>query len=183
MIQTKTDLMLYLEKDKQALGRKRKRPSPFDDIWIFEIALRHHEYYKNTNQGGVITRCKKAFWQFIHYHYGVRLGYEIPTNVFDYGLRINHRGTLVVNPKARIGKWCDIHACVNIGQGLDQQAPCVGDNCWIGPGAKLFGGITIGDGVMIGAGAVVNKSFGSQLRIAGVPAKIIKEEGEPYHRK
>lgn len=52
MIQTKTDLMLYLEKDKQALGRKRKRPSPFDDIWIFEIALRHHEYYKNTNQGG-----------------------------------------------------------------------------------------------------------------------------------
>ena len=46
-----------------------------------------------------------------------------------------------------------------------------------------FGGITIGDGVMIGAGAVVNRSFGNQVRIAGVPAKVVKEEGEPYHRK
>ena len=123
------------------------------------------------------------FWQFLHYHYGVRLGYEIPINVFDYGLRINHRGTLIVNSKARIGKWCDVHACVNIGEGLDQKAPRIGDNCWIGPGAKLFGGITIGNGVMIGAGAVVDRSFGDQLRIAGVPAKVIKQEGEPYHRK
>lgn len=38
-------------------------------------------------------------------------------------------------------------------------------------------------GVMIGAGAVVDRSFGDQLRIAGVPAKVIKQEGEPYHRK
>ena len=104
-------------------------------------------------------------------------------NVFDYGLRINHRGTIIVNAKTRIGKWCDIHACGNIGEGLDRQAPHIGDNCWIGPGAKLFGGITIGDGVMIGAGAVVNRSFGNQVRIAGVPAKVVKEEGEPYHRK
>ena len=80
-------------------------------------------------------------------------------------------------------KWCDVHACVNIGEGLGQKAPQIGDNCWIGPGAKLFGGITIGKGVMIGAGAVVNKSFGDQLRIAGVPARVIKQEGEPYHRK
>ena len=133
--------------------------------------------------GGVISHCKRIFWSFLHYHYGVRLGFEIPVNVFDYGLRINHRGTIIVNAKTRIGKWCDIHACVNIGEGLDRQAPHIGDNCWIGPGAKLFGGITIGDGVMIGAGAVVNRSFGNLVRIAGVPAKVVKEEREPYHRK
>ena len=53
MIQTKEDLRLYLEKDKQALGITRKRPCLVgDDIWKFEIALRYHEYLKNVNGGG-----------------------------------------------------------------------------------------------------------------------------------
>lgn len=53
MIQTKEDLRLYLEKDKQALGITRKRPCLVgDDIWKFEIALRYHEYLTNVNGGG-----------------------------------------------------------------------------------------------------------------------------------
>ncbi len=53
MIQTKEDLRLYLEKDKQALGITRKRPCLVgDDIWKFEIALRYHEYLTNINGGG-----------------------------------------------------------------------------------------------------------------------------------
>lgn len=53
MIQTKEDLRLYLEKDKQALGITRKRPRLVgDDIWKFEIALRYYEYLKNINGGG-----------------------------------------------------------------------------------------------------------------------------------
>ena len=72
---------------------------------------------------------------------------------------------------------------VNIGESLDKKAPCLGDNCWIGPGAKLFGGITIGNGVMIGAGSVVNKSFTeNNITIVGVPARKIKDTGDPYHR-
>lgn len=51
------------------------------------------------------------------------------------------------------------------------------------PGAKLFGGITIGNGVMIGAGSVVNKSFTeNNITIVGVPARKIKDTGDPYHR-
>ena len=126
---------------------------------------------------------RRKFWGFLHHYFGIRLGFSIPINVFDYGLRINHYGTIVVNTKARIGKWCDIHACVNIGESLDKKAPCLGDNCWIGPGAKLFGGITIGNGVMIGAGSVVNKSFTeNNITIVGVPARKIKDTGDPYHR-
>ena len=53
MIQTKEDLRLYLEKDKQALGITRKRPCLVgDDRWKFEIALRYHEYLTNVNGGG-----------------------------------------------------------------------------------------------------------------------------------
>lgn len=184
MIQTKEDLRLYLEKDKQALGITRKRPCLVgDDIWKFEIALRYYEYLTNVNGGGVTRLIRRKFWGFLHHYFGIRLGFSIPINVFDYGLRINHYGTIVVNTKARIGKWCDIHACVNIGESLDKKAPCLGDNCWIGPGAKLFGGITIGNGVMIGAGSVVNKSFTeNNITIVGVPARKIKDTGDPYHR-
>ena len=48
---------------------------------------------------------------------------------------------------------------------------------YIGPGAKLYGKITIGNNVAIGANAVVNKSFGSNITIAGIPAKIISNNG------
>ena len=59
----------------------------------------------------------------------------------------------------------------------EEEAPIIGDNCFIGPGAKLFGKIKIGDNVAIGANAVVNKSFGDNVTIAGVPAKIVNNIG------
>lgn len=48
MIQTKTDLLFYLERDRIALGIKRKKPRFFaDEIWRFEIILRKLEYMVN----------------------------------------------------------------------------------------------------------------------------------------
>ena len=181
MIRTKEDLKLYLQKDKEALGIKRKLPHIIgDEIWKFQIALRKHEYYKNSG-GGILL----IIWKFIHHLYGIKLGFEIPINVFDYGLRINHYGYLVVNSSARIGKFCDIHQGVNIGQNIEPgSVPTIGDNVWIGPGAKLFGRITIADRIVIGANAVVNKSFLEEnITIAGVPARKVKDSGDPYHRK
>ncbi|VBB39422.1 hypothetical protein TRIP_E190340 [uncultured Spirochaetota bacterium] len=53
----------------------------------------------------------------------------------------------------------------------------IGNNAYIGPGAKLFGGITIADKIVIGANSVVNKSFYTpNISIAGVPAKVISQE-------
>lgn len=124
-------------------------------------------------------------WKLIHHLLGIRLGFEIPINVFGYGLRINHYGCLVVNGNARIGKFCDIHQGVNIGQNVEPgSVPTIGDNVWIGPGAKLFGRITIANRIMIGANAVVNKSFLEEdITITGVPARKVKDSGDPYHRK
>ena len=61
--------------------------------------------------------------------------------------------------------------------GENGKAPTIGDNCFIGPGAKLFGDIKIGDNVAIGANAVVNKDFGDNVTIAGVPAKVVSKKG------
>ena len=61
--------------------------------------------------------------------------------------------------------------------------PMIGNNVYIGPGAKLFGPITIGDNVTIGANAVVNRDIPSNCVVAGVPAKIIKENAPSTVRK
>lgn len=84
---------------------------------------------------------------------------------------------IVVNGAARIGANCRIHVCVNIGTSKDHSvdAPHIGNNVYIGPGAKIFGPIEIADDCVIGANAVVNKSCHIEgAKILGVPGKIYK---------
>ena len=47
----------------------------------------------------------------------------------------------------------------------------IGKNCWIGANAVILPGVELGDNVIVGAGAVVTKSFPSNVTIVGVPAK------------
>jgi acetyltransferase-like isoleucine patch superfamily enzyme len=51
----------------------------------------------------------------------------------------------------------------------------IGKDCWIGTNAVILPGVQLGDNVIVAAGAVVTKSFPSNVVIAGVPAKIISE--------
>jgi serine O-acetyltransferase len=90
---------------------------------------------------------------------------------------------IVVNPNARIGDWCDIHQGVNIGENTDKKTPVLGNDCWIGPGAKIFGGISIGNNVMIGANAVVTQNFPDNSVVMGIPAEIKKYSGNIYAKE
>ena len=181
MIETVAELKEYLEKDKKALGISKKHPALVgDEIWKFEIALRMDEYYRNAQRNKIIG----LYWKWQHRRLGLKLGFSIPCNCFEGGLRINHYGLIVVHPAARIGEWCDIHQGVNIGQNIEKgSVPVIGSNVWIGPGAKLFGKIKLGDNMMIGAGAIVNKSFeNGNCTIAGNPAVCVSEHGNAYFR-
>ena len=185
MIKTKDDLKKYLESDKKALGVNKKRPSFFgDEIWKFERALRHREYYLNLEKKGLlIKRIKRIYWTLLYHRYGIKLGFHIPPNVCEEGLHINHHGLLIINDNAKIGKNSDIHQGVNIGVNVDLgKAPKIGDNVFIGPGVKIFGDIEIADNIAIAAGSVVNKSFTQpNITIGGVPARIINDKrGNPY---
>lgn len=51
----------------------------------------------------------------------------------------------------------------------------IGNDCWIGGRAVINPGVTLGDNVVVASGAVVTKSFPSNVVLAGVPAKIIKK--------
>lgn len=179
MILDKKDLLYYLQEDRRAMGiTKRKRPKYNDEIWKFAIILRKHEYYSNIKRTLYSTIMKKMYG-FLHVKKGFKLGFDIPINVFGSGLRINHFGLIIVNPNARVGINCDIHQGVNIGQNLKYgDVPVLGDNIWIGPGAKIFGKISIANNIAIGANSVVNKSFDEEnITIAGTPSKKIRNNG------
>jgi serine O-acetyltransferase len=158
MITSYADYVTYLEADRVALSRKRSiRALLFDDVWRFQRLMRRVEYLTNTKKG----RFRRLLAAFRYRQLGKQLGFTIPINVFGPGPSIAHRGTIVVNGGARVGANCRLHVCVIIGTkaGKDRDAPRVGNNCYIGPGAKLFGPIILGDSMAIGANAVVNKSF------------------------
>lgn len=175
MIKSREDYMHYLESDRIALGRTGKRPRINDEIWKFERLLRRLEYYINCKKlGGVLLFITKQLFV----RKSIKLGFTIPANVFGPGLNIAHVGTIVVNRNARVGKGCWIYPGVNIGAntGGPDDVPIIGDDVFLGPGAKVFGKIQIGDNTSIGANAVVTKSFsdGNQT-IAGIPARKISE--------
>lgn len=57
----------------------------------------------------------------------------------------------------------------------------IGNKVWIATNAIILPGVTIGDGAIIAAGAVVTKDVPSRSMVAGVPAKVIKENVEWKH--
>lgn len=59
-------------------------------------------------------------------------------------------------------------------QGVSRKGIIIGNNCWIGSKVTILDGVEIGDGSVVAAGAVVNKSFPPNSIIGGVPAKLIK---------
>lgn len=177
MINSKEDYNRYLKQDQLALNRKTKFPKPFvDEIWTFQRLLRKIEYYINCKHG-ILYAVLLKYYKFRFHKLSVRLGFSIAPNVFDEGLSIAHYGTIVVHANARVGRNCRIQEGVNIGatSGSDKAA-VIGDNCFIGSGAKIIGAVRIADDVAIGAGAVVTKSITEPgTTWAGVPARKISD--------
>ncbi|ENM3919119.1 sugar O-acetyltransferase [Vibrio cholerae] len=114
----------------------------------------------------------------------------------DYGLNIHvgenfyaNFGCVILDvAEVRIGDNCFIAPQVGIytathpidpiqrNSGLEFGKPIrIGNNCWIGGHATINPGVTLGDNVVVASGAVVTKSFGSNVVIGGNPARVLKE--------
>lgn len=103
--------------------------------------------------------------------YGVEIG--LNTKIKG-GLNIHHLNGVVIGTEVTIGKNLNIFQQVNIGN-KNNKYPKLGNNVTIYPGAKIIGDIVIGDNVVIGTNAVVNKDVCSGDVVAGVPAVVIKK--------
>ena len=109
---------------------------------------------------------------------------------------LGHGCSVDVGCSVRIGKHCLLSGGVRVsdydGHPIDAvlrrtsppprdsiEPVVIGDDVWIGAGAKILKGVTIGDRSIVGAGAVVTKSVGPDVVVAGNPARVVKRLVEP----
>ena len=172
IIQSKSHLKRVLQTE---LGGGKFKYFFQTNRYSFIYLLRYSEYL--STKKGFIGRFLFRVFNKRYSRVQLLTGLTIPLGVCDEGLTIYHLGSIVINGKAKIGRNCCLMNNVNIGSNNGgSEAPKIGDNVYIGPGAVLFGDIVIADNCYIGANAVVNKSChepGSVL--LGIPASIVKK--------
>lgn len=103
---------------------------------------------------------------------------DIPITVeIGQGLLMPHNGPIVINMSARIGDNCTIHPCTLIGGQRGKGVPVIGNNVFIGHGAKIIGNVKVSDWTFICPNTVVVKDTEEGTTISGIPAKIINGNG------
>lgn len=106
-------------------------------------------------------------------------GLDLSGTAIGPGLFISHgQGTILSAERIGANLW--VHQGVTVGwdyQGA--RRPVIGDNVFIGAGAKVLGDITVGDGARIGANAVVVGDVPAGATAVGNPAQIRPARGDP----
>jgi len=109
-------------------------------------------------------------------------GIEIhPAATIGKGFFIDHGMGVVIGETTEIGDYVTLFQGVTLGgtgKERGKRHPTLGNHVVVGAGAKILGGIRIGDNVKVGANSVVLKSVPPNSTVIGVPARIIKSEGE-----
>jgi serine O-acetyltransferase len=135
-------------------------------------SIRAYQHYSNSSF--LLNKLAKKIAVFRHRFWSVVTGADIPINShIGGGLLIPHANGIVIHPDVKVGVNCLIFQQVTIGSVSGSSIPIIGGHVDIGAGAKILGGIQIGDDVNIGANAVVLIDIPNGKTAVGIPAKII----------
>ncbi len=117
---------------------------------------------------------------------GARIVVDSGTLTIGHATNVNGLGTrILVADEVTIGAYCtfswdvqimdnDFHTMVVDGQARPSVGPVrIGDHVWIGTRAVILKGVTIGDGAVVAAGAVVTKDVPAGAVVAGMPARVV----------
>ena len=126
----------------------------------------------------ILSHLLKIVFQLVWFvmttFYGIWL--DLSNNI-GKGFYIGHFSGIII--RGDFGDYCSIGQCVTVGTkgaGKSDGYPILGDNIYIGAGAKVIGNITVGSNVVIGANAVVTKSVPDNTLAVGIPATF-----KPHH--
>ena len=108
-------------------------------------------------------------------------GIEIhPGATIGKGLFIDHGMGVVIGETAEIGDDCTIYQGVTLGgtgKDVGKRHPTLGDNVMVGAGAKVLGPVKIGSNSKIAANAVVLREVPENSTAVGIPAKVVRRDG------
>ncbi|MBO5415480.1 MAG: serine O-acetyltransferase [Clostridia bacterium] len=144
--------------------------SGFHALLAYRISRRLYEkeHYFSARALSQIAR----HYTGIEIHPGAKIG---------QGLVIDHGMGVVIGETTEIGDNCTIYQGVTLGgTGKDagKRHPTLGNGVMIGAGAKVLGPFTIGDNTKVAANAVVLAEIPENCTAVGMPAKIVKREGQ-----
>lgn len=99
------------------------------------------------------------------------------------GLRLIHPTNVLIGGDVEIGEDCLIFNDVTLGTGQTPGMPKIGNNVNIYPGARVLGGVTIGDNSMVGANCVVIRDVPPDSIVLSPPSRVIPRSLSPVARK
>ena len=131
-------------------------------------------FARAEQRGGVLGRLMQRVAVLRHRFWSVVSGADIPVNTSGLGggLLLPHPQGVVIHPDAKVGPNCLLLQQVTLGTGPKPGTPRLGGHVDVGAGAKILGGVTIGDHAVIGANAVVISDVPAHCVAVGIPAVI-----------
>ncbi len=126
----------------------------------------YHRLLQGNPIGVLLARFARSIWKGVP-------GLEMSGTIIGPGLFISHGQSTILSAE-RIGTNLQVHQGVTVGwdyRGV--RRPIIGDDVFIGAGAKILGAVTIGDGARIGANAVVVCDVPPGATVVGVPARVV----------
>lgn len=166
------DLRAVFERDPAARGTLEVllTYSGFHALLAYRVAHRLKKWH--------IPLIPRAISQMARLLTGIEIH---PVATIGTGFFIDHGMGVVIGETAEIGDHVTLFQGVTLGgtgKERGKRHPTLGNHVVVGAGAKILGGIKVGDHVKVGANSVVLKSVPPNSTVIGVPARVIKMEGE-----
>ncbi|MBD5555852.1 MAG: serine O-acetyltransferase [Roseburia sp.] len=138
----------------------------------------------------VMLSYRRAHRQYLKGHYfraryisqraARKTGIEIhPGATIGKGFFIDHGSGVIIGETAIVGDNVTLYQGVTLGgtgKETGKRHPTIGDNVMISAGAKIIGSFTVGENSKIGAGSVVLEEVPPNCTVVGVPGRIVKRD-------
>ena len=168
----KADLESYLEKDPAARNR----------LEVFFLYSGYKAVRKYRRAHWFYQHNMKSIARYLSQRARTKTGIEIhPAAQIGRGLVIDHGMGVFIGETTIIGDNCVLYQNVTLGgtgKETGKRHPTLGDNVLVGAGAKVLGPFTVGDNARIAAGAVVLSEIPPNSTAVGVPARVVRINGE-----
>jgi serine O-acetyltransferase len=177
----RADLERFTGLVREPTGRLRLWRNLLETQGVWVVAAYRFGQWANDEAPRPLRTVAKAAYLAAFKMVEITTGVSVPAHArIGKGFYIGHFGNIIIHPDTVMGERCSISQGVTIGVlgGERDGVPRLGNDVYIGAGAKILGPVTIGDGAIVGANAVVLEDVPPGATAVGVPARIIQRKQE-----
>ena len=177
-------LWAHLREDVDTMLKRDPSATSALDVVLFSTGL--HAVWAHRRQHWLWEHGMERLATFCSQRSHKRYGVDIhPAAQIGRRFLIDHGTGIVVGQTCVIGDDCLLYQGVTLGmtgKHGGKRHPTLGDNVMVGAGALVIGDITLGDNVRVGAGAVVVHDVSADMTVVGNPAHVVRDRSCPMLR-